>query len=90
VWSPGKVMPEGSTAAVRSALVELLEDRQERQQIAASALKRLSQGLSKRMSGATASRNLSNTVRVGIAGPVGAGKTSLATSLAIALERLVP
>jgi deoxyadenosine/deoxycytidine kinase len=42
------------------------------------------------LSGAIASRALSNTLRVGIAGPVGAGKTSLATSLAIALERLVP
>ncbi len=42
------------------------------------------------MSGAIASKTLFNSVRVGIAGPVGAGKTSLATSRAIALERLVP
>jgi hypothetical protein len=85
-------MPEGasSTTAVRSALAELLENRQERQQGDASALKRVSLSVSKRVSGAIASKTLSNSVRVGIAGPVGAGKTSLATSLAIVLERLVP
>jgi hypothetical protein len=92
VWSPDKVMPEGasSTAAVRSALVEVLKYRQERQQGAAITLKRVSLSVSKRVSGAIASWTLSNVLRVGIAGPVGAGKTSLATSLAIALERLVP
>ena len=92
MWAPSKEMPEGasSTTAVRSALAELLENRQERQQGAASVLKRASLSVSKRVSGAIASKTLSNSVRVGIAGPVGAGKTSLATSLAIALERLVP
>jgi hypothetical protein len=92
VWSPAKVMPEGesSTTAVRYALAELLENRQERQQGAASALKRVSLSVSERVSGAIASRTLSNVLRVGIAWPVGAGKTSLATSLAIALARLVP
>jgi hypothetical protein len=33
---------------------------------------------------------LSSSLRVGIAGPVGAGKTSLATTLEIALNRIVP
>ena len=75
---------------VRRALGKLLANRQERQQGAASALKRGSQSVSKRLSGAITSRTLSITLRVGIAGPVGASKTSLPTSLAIALERLVP
>jgi GTPase SAR1 family protein len=91
-WLPVEVMPDGDnrTAAVRVALEALVEKRQETYQGAALAVKRISQSLSKRVSGAFASMTLSTSVRVGFAGPVGAGKTSLATSLAITLKRRVP
>jgi hypothetical protein len=52
--------------------------------------KRVSQRISGALGDAFAAMTLSSSVRVGIAGPVGAGKTSLATTLEIALNRIVP
>ena len=85
-------MPEGAntTLAVQKTLGSLLKNRHERKQLSALGISRAADGVNKRLSGAIASSALCDVIRMAIVGPVGAGKTSLATSLAIALGRHTP
>lgn len=82
-----------STRAVVTALKAVVEKMQEKQGAVgqvASVVKRASQRLSQRTSNMLAAMTLSSTVHVGVAGPVGAGKTSFATTLEIAGSKVVP
>lgn len=94
-WSCLKTLPDGAVTVdcVSRVLREVVEARLKNQgatgQIA-SAVKRASQRLSRRVSETLAAMTLSSSVRVGVVGPVGAGKTSFATTLEIAANRLVP
>jgi hypothetical protein len=79
-------MPDGAhtVGTVKIALKNVVDKRRDRQGapgVLAKGAKRVSQRISGAFSEAFAAMTLSSFVRVGIAGHVGAGKTSLATML---------
>jgi hypothetical protein len=88
-------MPDGAHTVgdVEIALKNVVDKRRDQQGapgMLAKGAKRVSQRISGALGDAFAAMTLSSSLRVGIAGPVGAGKTSLATTLEIALNRIVP
>jgi hypothetical protein len=104
--SASKLLPDGAhtVGAVKIALKNVVDKRRDLQGapgMLAKGAMRVSERISGALGEASASAGrsvrrsqpamtLSSSVRVGIAGPVGAGETSLATTLEIALNRIVP
>lgn len=80
--------------SVLNVLLEVTESRVESQGLmgkVASVAKRGSQRLSRRVSETLGgAMTLSSSVRIGVVGPVGAGKSSFATTLEIAANRIIP
>ncbi len=94
-WEFQKNVPDGAVTvnSVLNVLREVTESRVESQGLMgkiASVAKRGSQRLSRRVSETLGAMTLSSSVRIGVVGPVGAGKTSFATTLEIAANRIIP
>ena len=94
-WDFQESVPDGAVTvnSVLNVLREVTESRVESQGLMgkiASVAKRGSQRLSRRVSETLGAMTLSSSVRIGVVGPVGAGKTSFATTLEIAANRIIP